>query len=102
MLSSTDAAAVFATLRRLRLPPRLVATLEAESGMNDAPVVLLVVLLSSRRPAAHPWWYEVLLVGYELVVGAAVGFAVGIGRPVGAAPGRAAVGRACTRSRRSA
>src|SRR5215213_5591012 len=46
VLSSTDAAAVFATLRRLRLPPRLVATLEAESGMNDAPVVLLVVLLS--------------------------------------------------------
>ena len=51
VLSSTDAAAVFSTLRRLRLPPRLVATLEAESGMNDAPVVLLVVLLS-RPPAA--------------------------------------------------
>lgn len=32
VLSSTDAAAVFATLRRLRLPPRLVAALEAESG----------------------------------------------------------------------
>src|SRR5215217_6692137 len=57
VLSSTDAAAVFSTLRRLRLPPRLVATLEAESGMNDAPVVLLVVLLSATGQAAHPWWY---------------------------------------------
>jgi potassium/hydrogen antiporter len=78
VLSSTDAAAVFATLRRLRLPPRLVATLEAESGINDAPVVLLVVLLSTSGPAEHPWWQEVLVVGYELAAGAAVGFAVGM------------------------
>ncbi|MFE9652175.1 potassium/proton antiporter [Micromonospora sp. NPDC006431] len=78
VLSSTDAAAVFATLRRLRLPPRLVATLEAESGMNDAPVVIVVLLLSRGATAAHPWWYEVLLVGYELGVGAAVGVAAGI------------------------
>ncbi|MFG2055838.1 potassium/proton antiporter [Micromonospora sp. NPDC048930] len=78
VLSSTDAAAVFATLRRLRLPPRLVATLEAESGMNDAPVVIVVVLLSRNVADAHPWWFEVLLVGYELGVGAAVGVAAGI------------------------
>jgi len=81
VLSSTDAAAVFATLRRLRLPPRLVATLEAESGMNDAPVVILVVLLSATGPARHPWWYELLTVGYELAAGAAIGVLVGaIGR----------------------
>jgi cell volume regulation protein A len=79
VLSSTDAAAVFATLRRLRLPPRLVATLEAESGMNDAPAVIVVVLLSrSAHLMTHPWWFEVLLVGYELGVGAAVGVAAGI------------------------
>ncbi|WP_306214311.1 potassium/proton antiporter [Actinoplanes sp. RD1] len=78
VLSSTDAAAVFATLRRLRLPPRLVATLEAESGMNDAPVVLLVVLLSAVGAFAHPWWYELLLVLYELSAGAAVGLLVGV------------------------
>ncbi len=76
VLSSTDAAAVFATLRRLRLPPRLVATLEAESGMNDAPVVLLVVLLSAEI-GSHPWWYELLILTYELAAGAAIGFAVG-------------------------
>jgi potassium/hydrogen antiporter len=77
VLSSTDAAAVFATLRRLRLPPRLVATLEAESGLNDAPVVLLVILLSATGAEAHPWWYEVLFVTYELAAGAAIGYAVG-------------------------
>ena len=44
---STDAAAVFSTLRALRLPARLTATLEMESGFNDAPVVILVTLLSS-------------------------------------------------------
>nr|MDT0662040.1 potassium/proton antiporter [Micromonospora sp. DSM 115978] len=78
VLSSTDAAAVFATLRRMRLPPRLVATLEAESGMNDAPVVLLVILLSSSGFGHSPWWRELLVVGYELVVGAALGFLVGM------------------------
>jgi cell volume regulation protein A len=78
VLSSTDAAAVFATLRQLRLPPRLVGTLEAESGMNDAPAVLLVVLLSTGAFGAHPWWYEVGVVGYELAAGAVVGFAVGM------------------------
>ncbi|BCJ63354.1 hypothetical protein Prubr_03750 [Polymorphospora rubra] len=77
VLSSTDAAAVFATLRRLRLPRRLVALLEAESGMNDAPVVLLVVLLSTTGFGAHPWWQEGLLLAYELALGAAVGLLVG-------------------------
>src|SRR4051812_28950989 len=42
VLSSTDAAAVFATLRQLRLPRRLEGALEAESGLNDAPAVIIV------------------------------------------------------------
>jgi cell volume regulation protein A len=78
VLSSTDAAAVFSTLRRLRLRPRLVAILEAESGINDAPVVLLVALLSTGDLYARPWWQEVLLVGYELATGAAIGLLVGL------------------------
>ena len=79
VVSSTDAAAVFATLRALRLPRRLVGVLEAESGLNDAPVVILATLLSTGHSgtgsiAAH--------VGYELAVGAAIGVAAGV---VGAA-----------------
>ena len=38
----TDAAAVFYVLRRVPLPRRITGPLEAESGLNDAPTVLLV------------------------------------------------------------
>lgn len=77
VLSSTDAAAVFSTLRRLRLRRRPVAILEAESGMNDAPAVLLVTLLSTGAATTHPWWEEVGVVGYELVAGSLIGLVLG-------------------------
>jgi len=77
IVSSTDAAAVFSTLRALRLPPRLTATVEMESGINDAPVVILVTLLSSAAVGSP---LEVVgVVAYELVVGALVGIGVGFG-----------------------
>jgi potassium/hydrogen antiporter len=75
IVSSTDAAAVFATLRRIGLRPRLGAVLEMESGFNDAPAVIVVTLLSAAEVAAPA--VSVGLVVYELVVGAAVGLAVG-------------------------
>ena len=77
VLSSTDAAAVFSTLRRMPVRRRLAAILEAESGINDAPVVLLVSLLSTGAGYGEPWWQLALLIGYELVAGAALGLAVG-------------------------
>ncbi len=77
VLSSTDAAAVFSTLRRLRLRRRPVAILEAESGMNDAPAVLLVTLLATGAATTHPWWEELGVVGYELVAGALIGLVLG-------------------------
>ena len=77
VVSSTDAAAVFSTLRRVVVRRRLAAILEAESGINDAPVVLVVSLLSARGLHAQPWWVEGLLLGYELAAGAALGLAVG-------------------------
>lgn len=77
IVSSTDAAAVFSTLRALGLPPRLTATVEMESGMNDAPVIILVTLLSSRAVGSP---LEVVgQVVYELVAGALVGIGVGFG-----------------------
>ncbi len=80
VLSSTDAAAVFSTLRRLHIKPRLTAILEAESGINDAPAVILVVTLSMITAGEHlgPWWQQVLLVLYELAAGAVIGLVVGI------------------------
>jgi potassium/hydrogen antiporter len=79
VLSSTDAAAVFSTLRRVPVRPRLAALLEAESGINDAPVVILVVLLSTSLDHQGPWWQQAGLVGYELIAGAAIGLVAGFG-----------------------
>ncbi len=45
--SPTDAAAVFSVLRNVPIPAALRGVLEAESGLNDAPVVLLVMAASS-------------------------------------------------------
>lgn len=75
IVSSTDAAAVFSQLRRLRLSRRLVGLLEAESGLNDAPVVILVTLLVAGH-AEPPWRIGLDIIG-ELAVGAVVGLAVG-------------------------
>lgn len=79
VVSSTDAAAVFATLRRLSLRRRLMSTLELESGFNDAPAVLLVVLLASdtRFDTAGSWLQAVATVGYQFVIGAAIGGVTG-------------------------
>ena len=76
VLSPTDSAAVFSVLRRVRLPGRIGGLLEAESGFNDAPVVILVVALAGA--SAPSWWELLALLGYELAVGAAVGLAVGV------------------------
>jgi potassium/hydrogen antiporter len=79
VISSTDAAAVFATLRRLPLPRRMAAALETESGLNDAPVILLVAVLADTLTGgvAHPWWVTGLLIVAELLGGAVVGLAIG-------------------------
>ncbi len=76
VLSSTDAAAVFSVLRGVAVPKRLAGTLELESGMNDAPVVLAVVVLASPEPLT---WTTPVLVGYELVAGAVIGGVLGLG-----------------------
>ena len=75
--SPTDAAAVFSVLRVVPLPKRLTGALEAESGLNDAPTVVLVTLISTGALADHGVLYNVGLVVYELVAGLAVGLAVG-------------------------
>ncbi len=74
VLSSTDAAAVFSVLRGVGVKPKLGAALELESGLNDAPVVITVLLLAG---ATELHWTDPLLVVYELIAGGAVGAAVG-------------------------
>jgi potassium/hydrogen antiporter len=79
VVSSTDAAAVFSLLRSVPLPGRLVGLLEAESGFNDAPAVILVVALTARATGGvlHPWWVLLGEAALELAVGAVVGLAIG-------------------------
>ncbi|KND44479.1 MULTISPECIES: potassium/proton antiporter [Streptomyces] len=76
VVSSTDAAAVFSVLRKIPLPARVTGTLEAESGFNDAPVVILVASLSMAGPVEH-WYVLIGEIALELAIGAAVGLAVG-------------------------
>jgi potassium/hydrogen antiporter len=77
--SPTDAAAVFSVLRRVPLPRRLAGVLEAESGLNDAPTVLIVTILSSTSLGTqNPGLVTLTIIG-ELLLGAAIGLAVGFG-----------------------
>lgn len=73
----TDAAAVFSVLRRVPVQRRLRGVLEAESGLNDAPTVLLVTLVSTGEVGEKGLWHFTGLVAYELVAGAVFGFVVG-------------------------
>lgn len=80
ILSSTDAAAVFSVLREVGPSRRLSGVLEAESGFNDAPVVLVVVALSEHLAKGGtdlPVTAIILLVVAELAGGAAIGVGVG-------------------------
>jgi potassium/hydrogen antiporter len=76
VLSSTDAAAVFSVLRGVGVGPKLAGALELESGLNDAPVYLAVVLLAGDGGLS---WTTPLLVVYELAAGAVIGVLLGVG-----------------------
>ena len=76
IVSSTDAAAVFSVLRVLPLPRRVAGLLEAESGFNDAPAVILVLTFSTVPFVLEPESAVADLV-YELLAGSAIGLAFG-------------------------
>src|SRR3954466_8777281 len=77
IISSTDAAAVFSVLRVLPLPRRIAGLLEAESGFNDAPGVILVLMFSVTPLELSPVHALAELI-YELAVGAAIGLGCGL------------------------
>ncbi|MFI1453482.1 potassium/proton antiporter [Streptomyces roseus] len=76
VVSSTDAAAVFSVLRKVPLPSRITGVLEAESGFNDAPVVILVVAFATVGPVDQ-WYVLVGKIALELLIGVAIGLSVG-------------------------
>jgi cell volume regulation protein A len=78
--SSTDAAAVFSVLRKVPIPHRLRGMLEGESGLNDAPTVLIVTLASSAAIGHETHGglpVMILLVVAELLGGLAIGIVLG-------------------------
>ncbi|MFP5416702.1 MAG: potassium/proton antiporter [Actinomycetes bacterium] len=81
----TDSAAVFSVLRGLHLPARVRSVLEGESGLNDAPIVLLVGVATAWSMGELPEGGAVVIaatVVAELVGGILVGLVIGF---VGAA-----------------
>ena len=74
VLSPTDAAAVFSVLRRVPLPRRITGALEAESGLNDAPTIVLVTLVTSGGHGVLGFAFDFV---YQLSIGAMGGFAIG-------------------------
>lgn len=76
----TDSAAVFAVLRGLPLPGRIRSVLEGESGLNDAPIVLIVGLATAWSMGTLPEGGPGVIVGMillELVGGIVLGAVVG-------------------------
>jgi cell volume regulation protein A len=80
VVASTDAAAVFATLRHTRLRRGIARTLEAESGANDPVAIALTLGLIAwiEKPSYGAGDLTLLFVrqlGIGLVIGVVVGFA---------------------------
>lgn len=79
VLTPTDAAAVFSVLRAVPISPRVKGVLEAESGLNDAPIVVLVTAISAGEIADGGMASFAGLIVFEIVAGSVVGLAVGFG-----------------------
>jgi cell volume regulation protein A len=81
VVASTDAAAVFATLRQTQIRRRVARTLEAESGLNDPMAIALTLGLIAWIERPHHYGVDdltVLLVkqiGLGLLVGVGLGAA---------------------------
>jgi cell volume regulation protein A len=79
VVSSTDAAAVFATLRVTHIRRRLARTLEAESGGNDPMAIALTLGLIAWIERPHSYGFDdlALLVFRQIGLGLVVGVALG-------------------------
>jgi potassium/hydrogen antiporter len=79
VVSSTDAAAVFATLRFTHIRRRLARTLEAESGGNDPMAIALTLGLIAWIERPHSYGLDDLVIliirqlGLGLLIGAVLG-----------------------------
>lgn len=80
IISSTDAAAVFAVLRSrsVGLKGRLKPLLELESGSNDPMAVFLTVALTAMILEPGPTWWDLLsLFALQMTIGVGLGLGAG-------------------------
>ena len=78
VVGSTDAAAMFSTLRSTNLKRRLASILEAESGANDPMAVALTIgLIEVVLEPAYGLSEMLLLLARQLGIGLVVGLALG-------------------------
>ena len=78
IVSSTDAAAVFAVLEGVPLRQRVARTIEMESGLND-PVAVILTTAATLNLAGTPLpaWRLATDIGLQLAIGAVLGIGVG-------------------------
>ncbi|MEE4637509.1 MAG: potassium/proton antiporter [Wenzhouxiangella sp.] len=78
IVSSTDAAAVFSSLRGsgVQLTRRVGATLELESGLNDPIAVILTLSLTAQLLEPGP--FQVGALGLEILIQLGVGLGAGV------------------------
>lgn len=81
IVSSTDAAAVFAVLRggNLRVKDPARSTLEFESCVNDPmAVVLTITMVEILASGQSPGWWILASIPLQLVIGGAIGVVIGV------------------------
>lgn len=79
VVSSTDAAAVFATLRFTNIKLRLARTLEAETGINDPMAIALTIgLISWIQSPVYNFTDFMSLLLHQMGLGLVIGLGLGI------------------------
>ncbi|MCL4721570.1 MAG: potassium/proton antiporter [Gammaproteobacteria bacterium] len=84
VVASTDAAAVFAIIRSQSTPldAEIAGLIELESGSNDPMAIFLVgaAVIAMSQSGSPPWMLAPLFAA-DMLIGGAVGVAVGLGLP---------------------
>jgi cell volume regulation protein A len=78
IMTPTDSAAVFSVLRHVPVPVKLRSILEGESGLNDAPAVLLTIAATHLAMGTETIGPGLLLTGLEILAELAGGIVLGI------------------------
>ncbi|CFX29244.1 Cation/H+ exchanger [Syntrophomonas zehnderi OL-4] len=78
IISSTDAAAVFALFRNKSIQPKTAATLEIESASNDPMAIILTILIIDYMlgTLSNPFLF-LLNLAWQITAGLAIGYLIG-------------------------